>query len=403
MSTPTADFPWQGQLVRPDPSKPDLVHLTRALATLCGVPQINSMPATRELIDQIGVADHYVFVLLDGLGSNLVRKLPEDSFMRRHLRQEIRSVCPSTTACALTSVATGYWPGQHGVTGWFTYLPDRRLSITTLPFTDRWSGESLTARGMVIEDILPLPAMHTRMSYSQMTLLPSAIQDTVYARYSRGGTPAMGYTSIANAIDLTIATVSAAKQRSYLHLYIPDIDTGCHHHGISDPGVEQLVKDIDRELARLASELNGRARIVVSADHGLIDVPLTNHMSLFHDSPLMKLLEAPPAGDARLPVFHVREGMHDRFVAAFHERYGSQMALMRTADAERLNVLGAGPMSPLGRRRFGDFIGIAFMDATLHYVPPVRTDSPQTPPKKPYMAQHAGMSRDEMEIPLIIA
>src|SRR4051794_24740317 len=137
-----------GRLVRPDPAQPDLVHLVRALGALCGVEHFGDSSFTQQLMNQIGVADHYVFVLLDGLGMNLVRKLPADSFIRRHLRTHIRATSPSTTACALTSVATGEWPCRHGVCGWFTYLPDRNLSVTMLPFVERFSGESLASRGL---------------------------------------------------------------------------------------------------------------------------------------------------------------------------------------------------------------------------------------------------------------
>src|SRR4051812_27085599 len=254
-------------LVRPDPTAPDLVHVVRALATLCGVPGLDDFAATRGMVDTIGVADHYVFILLDGLGMNLIRKLPEDSFLKRHLRMQLHTICPSTTACALTSVATGVWPAQHGITGWFVYLPDRKLSVTTLPFSDRVTGQPLVQRGINVEDVIAAEALHPKMSYSSLTLLPSSITNTPYALFSRGRTPALGYHSMGDAIDRVVAAVSHAKGCSYTHLYIPDVDTACHHHGVDDPSVLELVQRIDGELSRLAEALAGSARLVITADH----------------------------------------------------------------------------------------------------------------------------------------
>ncbi len=392
-----------GRLVRPLPEEPDVIHLIRALATLCGLQEFGHMPATRRLIELIGMADHYVFVLLDGLGMNIVRRLPTDSFLRRHLRAQISAGCPSTTACALTSVATGQWASEHAVTGWFTYVPDRDLSVVVLPFTERFTQERLSARGLKPEDILPVAGFQSRLPRRTMTFLPTPIAHTPYAEYSRAHTSACGYESIPDAIDQTIAHVAnqPEKEKTYTHLYIPDVDTFSHHNGVQHPKVTELLELLDAQLTRLTSALSGRARIIISADHGLIDVPVENHMTLFHDDPLLKLLRVPPSGDARMPVFHVRDEQHRQFAEKFEQRFGHSMILLPTNEADEMRMFGPQRLSPIARQRFGDFIGLACRPATLHWVPPRR--APETEPKKVYVAQHAGLSPDEMEVPLIVA
>src|SRR5437762_10614090 len=142
MQTMPADleqFFQRNALIRPSDDSPNLVHLVRALATLSGVDDIGHAPIVRQLIDLIGPADHLVFVLLDGLGINLVRRLAPEAFIAKHLKQTLNATCPSTTACALTSVATADYPARHGVTGWFTYLPEFGLTATMLPFAERFT------------------------------------------------------------------------------------------------------------------------------------------------------------------------------------------------------------------------------------------------------------------------
>ncbi|HWP40737.1 MAG TPA: alkaline phosphatase family protein [Tepidisphaeraceae bacterium] len=388
------------ELVYPDYSKPDLVDLVRAMGILCGVQDFQPTPPQRHLIDLIGPADHYVFVLLDGLGMNLVRRPPENMFLRRRLRAELRSTVPSTTASALTSVATGVWPATHGVTGWFSYIPERELSLINLPFVERFSGEWLVRRGITAEQIFPVPSFYPRMKYRPLTLNPTIITNTTYARYSRGDTPALPYTSIAHAVDQVIAASTQPTGLCYTHVYIPDVDARIHHRGLSDASVGELIGQIDRELARLADGLDGRARMVITADHGLIEVPVRHHLSLWHDDPMMNLLQAPPSGDARLPIFHVRPGKDAEFVRRFTESFGHAMMLLPTEQAEQLCLFGPEPIASNVRRRFGDYVGIAYRNYTLHYVLPA---DPNAAPRAVYVAQHAGLSRDEMQIPLILA
>jgi hypothetical protein len=398
-----ADLFASGTLVRPTDSEPNLIHLTRAIATRAGVADLDTMPAVRELLDLIPPAQHLIFVLLDGMGMNLLRHLPPESFMARSVRREIRAVCPSTTACALTTVATAAYPSQHGATGWFTYLADRQprpITIATLPFIERFSGEPLASRGLKVQDVLPLPPILPRMKCQQtLVLTPPYIAHTPYNVWSRGGTPGVGYTSIPNAVDQIIARVmSAGADTTYTHWYMPDVDSICHHKGVDHPDVIPLVMGIDAELARLADRLAGRARIIVSADHGLIDVPRENQVLLRDGDAMLECLAVPPTGDARMPIFHLREGQDAQaFAAAFGERFGDRMILISTDEAERLELFGPGRMSGVSRQRFGDFIALPFHPATLAYHPANK------PVGELFIAVHAGLSPQEMWVPLCVA
>src|SRR3954468_21068777 len=123
----------EGVLVRPSDREANLVHLVQAIYSVCGVKDLALAQPARQLMDQIGPAQNLVFILLDGLGMNLINRLPQDSFLRSNLRGSINATCPSTTAAALTSVTTGLYANQHGVTGWFTYLPQHGVTVMMLP------------------------------------------------------------------------------------------------------------------------------------------------------------------------------------------------------------------------------------------------------------------------------
>lgn len=387
----------RGDLIRPSHHRPNLVHLVRAVASLAGVGDIDRTGATQDLIDLIGPSDHLVFVLLDGLGMNLMRELPDGSFLASHLRRELLATCPSTTACALTSLATGEYPSRHGVTGWFTHLPELELTATILPFVERISGVSLIERGIRPENVLPLPVLCPRMKHEPLTVVPSLIANTAYNLYSRGRTAGWGYVSIANAIDQIITHATTTRHPTYTHLYLPEVDSVCHKQGLNSDKVRDIIGQIDAELARLADALKSRARIVISADHGLVEVPRPDQTILFATDPLLELLKVPPTGDARMPLFHVRPGQHREFVELFTQRFGNRMVLLNTDQVEELELLGPGKLSPIVRARLGDFAAIPFGAATLAYHPPHK------PLGTLYVAVHAGLSRDEMLVPLCLA
>jgi len=390
-----------GRLVRPSVERAGLVHLARALMALAGDDAADRSGPSGELVELIGPAEHLVFVLADGLGLDLVRSmLPPDAFLRRTLRAELLAPCPSTTAAALTCVATGAWPADHGVTGWFTHLPDHGLTATLLPFVERFGGRPLGERGLSVADVVPARAMLGRLrTHAPLSLTPSYIADTAYNRFSRGGTEGGGYTTLADGIARAIDRVGSATRPTYTHLYVPDVDTACHHVGVGHRDVAALLLHLDGELARLAEAVGARGgRVVVSADHGLIDVAREDQTFLRDGDPLLATLACPPTGDARMPIFHCRPGMTGAFAAVFDERFGGRFALVPTGEAERLRLFGPGPIAAGVRPRFGDFVAFPMVAATLAYAPGDGAAAPKT-----FVGVHGGMSPQEMWVPLCVA
>ncbi|MGE5612080.1 MAG: alkaline phosphatase family protein, partial [Bacillota bacterium] len=264
----------------------------------------------------------------------------------------------------------------------------------------RFTQKPLIERGLTAQSVLPVPAFYTEMRHRSLTLLPRAIVDTAYATYSRGYTPGLGYASISQAVDAIADFLKQQSDPTHIHLYIPDIDSACHKRGVGDPYIFSLTQQIDAQIARLAGMVPKNTRIVITADHGLIDVPPSNHLPIFQGDPLLELLEAPPSGDARMPLFHVRPGARQAFVDLFQQRYAHSFVLVSIDEAEEMGMFGPRPWNPVAKRRFGDFVGIAIRPATLLYHPPVL---PTSVTRQIYFAQHAGLSPDEMYIPVIIA
>lgn len=387
-----------GVLLRPRPDVPNLVDLSRALAHLAGAPGIELTASARKLVELIGACDHLVFILADGLGMNLIEALPSTSFLATHLVAELRTVFPSTTAVALTTLATGAWPSQHGITGQWTHLPEIRNAGAVLPFTTRAGGHSLTTLGVTVEQAFPLASTMCAMRRDTLAVLPENVADSIFSAYFCGQRARCGYGTLAEAMRIVLARVRAAESPTYTYLYTPRIDLEVHRYGVDGPGAQAALQALDHALEHLATELGGRARIVLTADHGLLDTPVGARHLIRPTADLFDVLLFPPSGDARVMYLHLRDGAGDRLRRSFKERYGERFLLISIDEAEQLELFGPGPLSPQTRSRVGDLIAIASGADVIEYAP-----SWGTARLLSIASHHSGLTPTEMRIPLVLA
>lgn len=381
-----------GALMRPDATQPNTVALARAIASRCGAPDIAlSAPAGR-IAGAIGAADHIIFVLADGLGMNLIERLPVSSFFRRHIAMEMQAVFPSSTAPAITSLATGCWPAAHGVPGWFVYLPDDEIIATILPYIERFSKRPLADLGIAPERAMPVPSFLPRFSHEAICYMPAHICGSVYSNYVSGGPPQIPYKRLSRAIDAIAARVREARGPTYTYLYVPFIDTAEHKHGPYTKPVAKTLAKVEQAIESLAEKVAGRARIVVSADHGLTHVGKRHQHEIKDGDALLDLLRLPPTGEPRVPLFFARDDAREAFASMFRARFGATHALLTIDEIDTLRLLGPDPLAPETRRRLGDFMAISATDDAISFKP-----------DEPMLGYHGGLQPDEMRVPLILA
>jgi Type I phosphodiesterase / nucleotide pyrophosphatase len=383
-----------GRLLRPDANRPGSVHLSRALASLCGAP-LKLEPPEREVVTAIGDSRHYVFMLADGLGMNLIEPLPRDAFLRQHLAMQLVSTFPSSTAPALTSMATGLWPAQHGLPGWLVYLRERDIHTVTLPFVERFSSRPLTELGVTAKELFAAPPLWASLRRDAALFIHRRIADSVYTRYVSGGHPVLPYDTLGAAIDAISARIEDAQEPTFSYLYYSAVDTAAHVNGPGSPEVADEVAKLDIELQRLADQLHGNARILVSADHGGYDVHPAQKLVLEPDDELTQLLLTPPAGESPVPMFHVRPGTQAEFAARFAAVAGDAYALLTTDEVDDLRLLGPQPLGDTTKERLGDFLALSAHGEAVVYAPETAVVNMK--------GFHGGLTPAEVLIPLVVA
>jgi hypothetical protein len=386
-----------GALVRPDHNTLNFIDLALASAMIAGASGAESTPNSIEIASRIGDTDHLIFVLLDGVGMNLIETMSPDSFLRRHLNDELQAVFPSTTSVALTSLATCQWPAAHSITGWWTHLEQIGSSAVILQFASRSDNSDLGKLGIASESVFPVPSTMAKFTRDTLIVVPANIANSAYSRYFGGGQNTFGYRSIEQGITETIQRIQEATEPTFTYLYISQVDSLAHLHGMTRPEVNHALNDADKQLARLASGVSGKARIVATADHGLLDAPSGARHTLRPNRQLLPLLRFPPSGDARVMYLHTRDWAAERVRRLFERRFGDRFIIISVDEAESLELFGPGQLAPTTRERMGDLIAISSGVDMIEYNPARGVGK-----SVQLNSHHSGLSPEEMRIPLVI-
>lgn len=339
-----------------------------------------------------------VYLVLDGLGEIQLRGHFADGdgtlFFARHPHDVITSVFPATTAAAVTTFATGASPAEHAIIGWHLNLPDIGLVSTILPTITR-TRSPLAPPDFNLGKYLALPRTIETVREPRHLLSWGHIPAS---RYSKAGPRWTRRRSYRTLDGLTRAVLDFARARGHglAYAYWPLYDSFCHEAGCRSRKVIRHFRELDQSLARLNRLLAGTGTtLLITADHGLVDAPLSRRIDLRDIAGFMDCQATMPAGDARQVHCFVRPGMTQQFLAIINRRLSHACRIVRGPEAIRTGWFGPGRPHPALRRRCGDYILLARDDyAFSTSLPGAKSDF--------NAANHGGLSDREMRVPLFV-
>ncbi|MFC7196310.1 alkaline phosphatase family protein [Halosimplex aquaticum] len=232
---------------------------------------------------------HVVVVLLDGLGWRRWRRDSEDHRFLSRLGERgsvtpLTTVCPSSTATAITTVHTGATPAEHGVLGWDVHLPEHGDIVGAFPHAVREDvvGDVAGGRTPATEsaDLVAADPVYPTLvdaGVEAHVVQGSETLGTDYADATFGGAeqvPADGPRETARAVR---RVVESADGQTYTYAYLPQLDATSHEFG-TDSGayhdaLATLTRCLSRELYdRLDPETAAETLLVATADHGMVDL-----------------------------------------------------------------------------------------------------------------------------------
>jgi hypothetical protein len=293
---------------------------------------------------------------------------------------------PSTTPTSLVSLGTGVAPGAHGVLGFTVRVPgtDRVLTHTD------WAAD-------------PSPLFWQPVPTQLERARAAGVAVTVVSRPEFGGS---GLTVAANrggdfrgaaGVDALAATMRAALTAgagpTLVSGYHPDLDRHGHVSGVDSAPWRIAAAEVDELLARLVDGLPSDAALLVTADHGQLDVPAGHRFDLDTD-PRLRAGVHLVAGEARVRYLHVVPGATDDVVAAWSAVLGDA-ARVRTRD----EVVAAGWFGPVAEEHLARIGDVVVICNGTYAVMATRTERPMA---SRLVAYHGSDTAAELTVPLLV-
>jgi hypothetical protein len=345
-------------------------------------------PDPLDLASALGGARRVAVLLVDGLGADLIRAHADLAPTLAALGSpvgDLEAPCPSTTPVSLASFGTGLPPGSHGVLGFVTAVPgeDRLLNHTQWkddPDPDTWQArrtvfEQADTAGIAVTSVGPY-------AFAASGLTRAAYRGADYAPSVSPG-------------DLAALTLRAlaAMPRALVYAYVPELDLTGHVRGVDSPSWRGQLAIVDRVVEQLVAGLPEDAVLLVTADHGMIDVPAETRLDVDEQPDLLdgvRLL----AGEPRARYVHALPGAEGDLLARWREVLGDRAWVVGRDEAIATGIFGL--VDDAVAERIGDVVALArgswAMTATTHEPGPSRL-----------AAYHGSLTATELAIPLLAA
>src|SRR6266508_1431349 len=175
--------------------------------------------------------------------------------------------------------------------------------------------------------------------------------------------------------------------------YHPDLDHDGHLFGVASPEWQAAAVGIDRLLTRLVAGLPADTALLVTADHGQVDVPPERRVDVDSDPALRAGIRV-VAGEPRVRYLHTVAGARDDVVAAWRSILGDAAWVVTREEAVAAGWFGPVPEAHL--LRVGDVV-VACHDRNA--VVATRTEPPTA---ARLIAYHGSYTAEEMLIPLLV-
>lgn len=381
-----ADLFAEADLVLPASSLPCLGTVLPAVAGALGVDAVPGAVDARTTLG-LPTASRACVVLVDGLGfTNLADRAGHAPFLRGRIggSTPLTSTFPSTTATAMGTFGLAEPPGSTGMLGYTVRVPGtgtlgNLVSWTGLPPAREWQPaatvfERIVGTGTPVTSIGP-----ARFAGSGLT--EAALRGAAYRSAE----------SLADRVD---ATLDVLRRPGVAYLYWGDVDKAGHHHGWGSSQWGDALADLDAELGRLARRLPRDTVLVVTADHGMVDVDRAlrwdagTHPVLSQDVALV-------AGEPRALHLHLDRGADPGSVAGRWRDVLGEHAVVVTRD----EAVAAGWFGDV-TARVEPVVGQVVVAMTGRAT--VVDSTTQTPASLELVGVHGSLTRHEMLVPCLV-
>ncbi|MBX6750632.1 MAG: alkaline phosphatase family protein [Micromonosporaceae bacterium] len=372
--------------MRPRYGEASLADVLPSVLSCLGVPGAPDLLGLEYVLHDIRTV---VVLLVDGFGHQLLPTARRSAPTLAALAvgaPVLTAGFPTTTPTSLTTLGTGAPPGSHGVVGFFLRVPGTDQILNHIRWDDdpdplRWQPLATqfdrARRAGVAAWVVSRPEYNgsglTRAAFRGARYVPAADIDVVAER--------------------VLEIARSARGPTLIYTYDPLVDSCGHLYGVGSVPWHRAVADVDHLVTILLERLPRTAALVVTADHGQINVPEDHRIDMDAD-PRLRVGIDTVAGEPRVRYLHTAPGAQDDVIATWRSVLGDAAVVIPREQAAAEGWFGPIPEEHL--QRVGDVVVICTGDTI---VLATKTDPPSV---ATFVGFHGSATPTEMHVPLLI-
>ncbi len=323
-------------------------------------------------------ARQVVILVLDGLGwEQFLEHRQQMPTLATFEGGPITTVVPSTTATALTSITTGLTPGEHGLVGYRIDVGGEVLNVL------RWATAAGDARRKHepkrVQPFAPF------MGEPVAVVTKSDFEHSGFTEAHLRGGRFFGWRA-SSSLAITVGELLRAGE-PLIYAYYDGIDKVAHERGFGDY-YEAELRAADDIVEQLGAQLTEGSALLVTADHGQVDVGTDLRPPAAEVLKLTRYL----SGEGRFRWLHARPGAADELLEVALAQHGDIAWVMSRQELIEGGWFGS-VVSPPVAARLGD--------VALITKAPVSFIDPADSGPFPLVCRHGSLTSAEMLVPLL--
>ncbi|MDD3123156.1 MAG: alkaline phosphatase family protein [Candidatus Izemoplasmatales bacterium] len=320
-----------------------------------------------------------VYILVDALGVETLRRHePVSKSLNKDFKQTITSVFPSTTVAATTAVLTGLPPITTGWLGWCQYVKEVDKSVIFFKNQDYYNDSTVFNQNMS-NLVAPVKKIYD---------LIEDVNDNVKTVEIFPAFSQSEHNTFMKQCH-TIVSTCKEKGKHFIYTYWDQLDFIMHETGPGSIEANKMLESIDKGYHYLTESIEDDTIIILIADHGQVEVcPI----ELRKYPKLWDTFIHEPSIESRATAFFIKPDRKAEFEEKFNHYFREYYMLLTKEEVLKMDLFGYGKKHPRIDEFLGDYLAIAIG----HFYFRLSTD------KLIMRGQHAGLLKEEMQVPLII-
>lgn len=332
-----------------------------------------------------------VFIILDGMGEHILTPISPNGFFKKNELDCVTSVYPSTTTAALTTYYAGKPPYETGWVAWSQYFKEYGRALDMLSHKESYKGENIKgARIDVFKEIVNYTLIFEQIENACSGVKAYEITPSYSDKRSNRSIRADNIDQVIENIEMLCDN----PNEKFILAYCDNPDGLLHKYGTDSIEARAYIKETEKKIETMCKNLGEDTIVIISADHGHKNIEQA--YTLLEYPEIQECLILPPSLESRAISFWVKENMKEQFKERFKKEFGKEFLLMPKEEFLSKNMLGVGKKHPKIDDFIGNYIALSISSSIIR----LETFLAEGKPVK--KSTHCGLTKEEMEVPVIV-